>query len=64
MSLASVGTITFFDCTVVSTVTWHVSVGFIAPVLTAMLRLPCKSATIRSSPMRLRQRVIDERSKY
>jgi hypothetical protein len=28
-----------------------------------MLRLSCKSATIRSSPMRSRQRVIDERSK-
>lgn len=43
-------------------ITWRVSAGFIAPVLTARLSLACNSATIRSSPMRLRQRVIDERS--
>jgi arylamine N-acetyltransferase len=42
--------------------TRRVSCGFIAPVLTAMLRLSCSSTMIRSSPMRLRQRVIEERS--
>lgn len=62
MSLASVGNMTFFGCTVVSTITWRVSAGFIAPVLTARLRLSCNSTIIRSSPIRLRQRVIEERS--
>lgn len=62
MSLALVGNMTFFGCTVVSTMTSRVSAGFIAPVLTARLRLSCNRATIRSSPIRLRQRVIEERS--
>jgi arylamine N-acetyltransferase len=61
--LASVGNITFLGCTVVSTITWRVSAGFMAPVLTAMLRLSCSSTMIRSSPMRWRHRVIEERSK-
>ena len=34
-----------------------------APVFTATDRLSCSSTAIRSSPMRWRQRVIEERSK-
>ena len=37
--------------------------GFIAPVFTATARLSWRSEAIRSSPIRWRQRVIDERSK-
>lgn len=59
MSLASVGNITFFGCTVVSTINRRVSAGFIAPLLTATARLSRRSAP-RS---RVGQRVIDERSK-
>jgi len=52
-----VGNITFFGWTVVSTITCRVSVGVIAPLLTATERLSCSKAFIRSSPMRWRQRV-------
>src|ERR1700680_3273965 len=52
----------FFGCTVVSTMTRARSPGFIAPVLVATARLSCNSACNRSSPMRLRQWVIEERS--
>jgi len=60
-SLASVGNITFLGWTVVSTITRLVSEGFMAPVFTATARLSCRSTVIRSSPMRWRQRVIDDR---
>jgi hypothetical protein len=49
-------------CTVVSTITRDNSGGLIASVLVATDRLSCSSACNRSSPMRLRQHVIDERS--
>jgi hypothetical protein len=52
----------FFGCTVVSTMTRDSSEGFMAPVLVATARLSCNSACSRSSPMRLRQWVIEERS--
>src|SRR3981189_748955 len=52
----------FFGCTVVSTMTREGSEGFMAPVLVAPARLSCNSACSRSSPMRLRQLVIEERS--
>jgi hypothetical protein len=61
-SLASVGKVMFFGCTVVSTMTWLRSDGFMAPVRVATARLSCSKASRRSSPMRLRQRVIEERS--
>jgi hypothetical protein len=48
---------------VVSRITRLVSSGFIAPVFTATARLSWRSEAIRSSPIRWRQRVIDERSK-
>jgi hypothetical protein len=62
MSLASVGKVMFLGCTVVSTMTRERSLGFMAPVRVATARLSCTKVSRRSSPMRLRQRVIDERS--
>jgi hypothetical protein len=62
MSLASVGKVMFFGCTVVSTMTQARSDGLMAPVRAATARLSCNSARSRSSPMRLRQLVIEERS--
>jgi hypothetical protein len=47
---------------VVSTMTFEKSVGLAAPVRVAMFRLSWINATSFSSPMRWRQRVIDERS--
>jgi hypothetical protein len=49
-------------CTVVSTVSLEKSLGLAAPVRVATLRLSWTSAVSRSSPMRWRQRVKDERS--
>jgi len=60
--LASVGKATFLGCTVVSTITFEKSFGLAAPVLTAVARLSWTRATSLSSPMRLRQRLIEERS--
>src|SRR5262249_52880571 len=61
-SLASVGNITAFGCTVVSITTRARSDGFIASVRVATARLSCNSALSLSSPIRWRQRVSDERS--
>jgi hypothetical protein len=61
-SLASVGKVMFFGCTVVSTMTRLRSDGLMAPARVATARLSCSKASKRSSPMRLRQRVIEERS--
>jgi hypothetical protein len=47
---------------VVSTITRDSSDGLIALVRVATDRLSCSKACSRSSPMRLRQRVSDERS--
>jgi hypothetical protein len=52
----------FLGSTVVSTITRDRSEGLIALVLVATDRLSWISARSRSSPMRLRQRVSDERS--
>src|SRR5215475_10201688 len=60
-SLASVGNITAFGCTVVSITTRARSDGFIASVLVATARLSCNSALSLSSPIRWRQRVSDDR---
>jgi hypothetical protein len=46
-NFASAGNITFFGCTVVSTITLLVSLGAIAQVLIAIERLSCKSAVTR-----------------
>ena len=62
MSLASVGKATALGCTVVSTITLEKSAGFAAPVRVATARLSWISATSRSSPIRWRQRVSDQRS--
>ena len=62
-SRASVGNITFLGCTVVSTITLEKSEGLAAPVRVATDRLSWIRATSRSSPIRWRQRVIEERSK-
>jgi hypothetical protein len=51
-----------FSCTVVSMTTCRKSAGFAAPVRVATARLSWISAISRSSPMRWRQRVRDERS--
>ena len=48
---------------VVSTMARVKSAGLAAPVRVAVARLSCSSAFSRSSPIRWRQRVIDERSK-
>src|SRR5262245_11929570 len=61
-SLASVGNITTFGCTVVSITTRARSDGFIASVRVATARLSCNSALSLSSPIRWRQRVSDDRS--
>jgi hypothetical protein len=47
---------------VVSTITRDSSDGLIALVLVATDRLSCSNACSRASPIRLRQRVSDERS--
>ncbi len=52
----------FLGCTVVSTMTRDRSAGFIAPVRVATAKLSCNSACSRSSPIRLRQTLIEERS--
>jgi hypothetical protein len=57
-----IGKVMFFGCTVVSTMTRLRSDGFMAPVRVATARLSCSKASRRSSPTRLRQRVIEERS--
>ena len=62
ISLASVGNATALGCTVVSTITLEKSAGLAAPVRVATFRLSWIRATSFSSPMRWRQRVIDERS--
>jgi len=54
--------VTFLGCTVVSTITRDKSEGLSALVLVATDRLSWTSAASRSSPIRLRQRVSDERS--
>ena len=54
---------TFFGCTVVSTVTWVKSEGLAAPVRVATARLSCTKRLSFSSPMRWRHRVIEDRSK-
>jgi hypothetical protein len=60
-SLASVGKVMFLGCTVVSTMTRERSAGFIAPVRVATAKLSCNSAYSRSSPIRLRHTLIEER---
>ena len=62
ISLASVGNATALGCTVVSTMTLEKSAGLAAPVRVATFRLSWISAMSFSSPIRWRQRVIDERS--
>ena len=62
MSFASVGKATALGCTVVSTMTLEKSAGFAAPVRVATARLSWISAVSRSSSIRWRQRVSDERS--
>src|SRR5215467_366633 len=61
-SLASVGNITAFGCTVVSITTRARSDAFIASVRVATAKLSCSSALSFSCPIRWRQRVSDERS--
>ena len=61
-SLASVGNITAFGCTVVSTTTRAKSLGFIASVRVATDKLSWMSAVSFASPIRCRHRVSDERS--
>jgi len=51
----------FLGCTVVSTMTRERSAGFIAPVPVATAKLFCNSACSRSSPIRLRHKLIEER---
>jgi hypothetical protein len=63
MSLASVGKVTAFSCTVVSTITCRKSAGLAAPERVATARLSCRSAISLSSPILWRQRVSEERSK-
>jgi len=63
MSLASVGNMTAFGCTVVSMITRERSFGRIASVRVATARLSCSRATSFASPIRWRQRVSEERSK-
>jgi hypothetical protein len=65
MSLASVGKATTFGCTavsIISTIILEKSAGLAAPVRVATARLSWISAASRSSPIRWRQRVSDERS--
>ena len=57
------GKATALGCTVVSTITRAKSLGFIARVLVATISLSCTRALSRSSLMRWRQRVSDERSR-
>src|SRR6185437_3335275 len=61
-SFASVGKVIALGCTVVSTMTRVKSAGLAAPLRVARCRLSCNSAISFSSPMRWRQRVIEERS--
>ncbi len=59
-SLLSVGCVTAFGCTVVSMVTRRKCFSSTAPPRCAASRLSASNASIRSAPIRLRQRVSDE----